>query len=127
MAIWPGFCFALLAGLLLRDRRQLWLTSQFLGLMCMPLAMIALFYAYTAILGDNYLAADITVFFVSIITGQALSYALCLHPAIAKRFTFLSRVAMVLLLLACGVFTFFPPSVSLFEHAGSGLHGIIEL
>ena len=45
-----------------------------LGLFSMPVAVVAFFYAYAALLGRSFLRAHISILFLAVAGGQWLSY-----------------------------------------------------
>ncbi|WP_237057560.1 DUF6512 family protein [Microbulbifer sediminum] len=125
LVFWPGVVFALLESRFLAQEATSFTTAKGLSLCCMPLVIIAGFYAYTHILGDNSLALDILIFMLSILVGQRLSYSLLVRPREARAWRLPSRAGLAFLLIAFPLFTFYPPHLTLFEHAGTGLYGIL--
>ncbi|WP_237066079.1 DUF6512 family protein [Microbulbifer guangxiensis] len=125
MLFWPGLLFAMWQ---LRftpvDLRQ-FLTAKCLSLSAMPLILITLFYTYTAILNDNYLALDILCFMIATAIGQWMSYSLLIRHSEARVWRVPGLVGMVFFLFAFSLFTFFPPHLPLFEHQQTGQYGII--
>lgn len=126
LAVWPGVWFSLVQYGLMKDRPSAFVTAKCLSLISMPAAIIGLFYAYTAVLGKHLLALDILIFVLSIITGQYISYALCIRPPMGTPWRLLALLGLMLLLAAFCVFSFVPPHAGLFEHAGTGAYGILE-
>lgn len=126
LAVWPGVWFAFVQFGLMRNRPEAFVTAKCLGLISMPLVIIGLFYGYTAISGRNYLALDILLFVLSIAIGQWLSYTLCVRPPTGRPWHVVARAGIISLLAAFCVFTFSPPHIALFEHAGTGRYGILQ-
>lgn len=82
----------------------------FVGAALIPL----LFYSYTGIVGKSVLAADITVFIVSVIAGYAFAYLLFN----IKRLPFLNAVAVIgiaAIVVCFFTFTLCPPDAELFQ------------
>lgn len=115
MGFWPGLLFALVEyGAFGRGVNNFWLAKT-LGLFTIPVAIIALFYGYTALAGRNYLAADISVFFAAAAFGQAVSYGVLKAPAGGQAARRIALGALVALTAAFALLTYFPPKVFLFE------------
>lgn len=74
MGVFPTVLFALLAypasG---RNRPGYWVVRA-VEVYIIPLLMIAIFYSYTAVLGNNFLVMDILLFAVAVTIGQLISY-----------------------------------------------------
>lgn len=71
---WPGLAFALVEYPFIRKSANNFWVAKALGLLAMPLVIVALFYGYTALAGQNYLLANTTIFFLAVIVGQFVSY-----------------------------------------------------
>lgn len=126
MVFWPGLLFALLEYRFLAQESANFTTAKCLGLSSMPLAITTLFYAYTAVLGENQLILDILIFAIAVIVGQWISYSLLVRPYEVSSWRLPGRLTLVFFLTAFPVFTFYPPHLFLFEHAETGTYGIIE-
>lgn len=97
------------------------------GLVFIPL----LFYSYTAVLGTNYLALDITVFLLSILLAFFLSRLTerkAAYPsgnrALFRVLPYLSMAAVLLLFALFVLFTFRTPRLPLFRDPVNGSFGI---
>lgn len=126
MVFWPGVSLALLEYRVFAKEAANFTTAKCSGLCSMPLVIVALFYAYTAILGDNQLIFDILIFAIAIVVGQWIGYSLLIHPYELGNWRLPSRLGLTFFLIAFPVFTFYPPHLFLFEHAETGTYGIIE-
>lgn len=124
LVFWPGLIFALVEYHYLAKQSRNFVTAKCLGLCIMPVIIVLLFYTYTSILGDNELMLDILIFVVAIVVGQFISYRFLLHPSPASFWKISSRAGVIFFVLAFPFFTFFPPHIFLFEHAGAGIYGI---
>ncbi len=97
-----------------RGRNPCVLSSLCLGITAGTLLIPVLFYAYTSVLGRNFLLLDIGTFILSTLTAFWLAYRLTLSCR-AKPYTLL-LCAMVCILFACFLwFTYHPPHSRLFE------------
>ena len=124
LGFWPGFFFALLEYIVWGKNRNNFLTAKALSLFIMPALIVALFYAYTAVLGTHLLAVDILIFIVSVLFAQFISYQIIVSD---RDYSSLDRPALVLLaamVLAFSLFTYFPPKLQLFLDPKTGKPGI---
>lgn len=124
MAFWPGLLWMLVERGPLRGRANNFWLAKTAGILVMTFAILALYYAYTAILGCNLLAADGTIFVIAIAGGHVLSYRLLTGD---ERSPYANRVAPASLVLAALlfiVFTFFPPHLAPFMDGPTGTYGI---
>ena len=62
LTYWPALLYAALEYRKIRSLSDNFITAKAAGIYVMPAAIIALFYAYTAITGSDNLIADITIF-----------------------------------------------------------------
>jgi hypothetical protein len=96
------------------------------ALFAMPALIVALFYAYTAVAGDNVLAADIVVFVVSVSVGQAISYRILLAQRAPSFVGGLALVALVLMVAAFSLLSYYPLRLPLFRDPVTGQYGILD-
>ncbi len=113
MAFWPS----LVAGLLHRflyGRLPGLLAAIAAAALIPPVLIVAFFYGYTSLTGDNILAADIGIFAAAIFLGQLAG-----HSLIGRHFSTYVRIGAAILIIAAtvafSVLTFMPPDHFLFE------------
>ena len=88
-------------------------SAMILGSLLGVILIIVLFYTYSGIIGFNFAFADISIFYISVITSFYIAYkstkscALKNH-SVTMRFFQIALICMFLL------FTFFPPNIPLF-------------
>lgn len=125
LAFWPGLLWAGLAPRPAGLRRRNLLAAKGPGLLATAALIVAVFTAYTAILGRNLLALDIGTFVLAILIGQGLSVVL-LTGGLMQRPAFRRACLslLVLQILAYSLFTYLPPDHWLFIEASSGARGI---
>jgi hypothetical protein len=90
----------------------------------MPIITVVLFYSYTAILGTHILAIDISIFIVSVMLAQLISFRIIVSE---KDYSALNKIALIMLAvltLAFSLFTYFPPKPGLFLDPRTGKAGI---
>jgi hypothetical protein len=126
LAVVPAIIWLLLERKVLKFEAKNFLLAKAIGIFAMPILIVALFYSYTAILGDNFLVLDIGTFFLAVIIGQIISYKIMKAPEFSQKYNLICIFAIVILLSAFVVFTYFPPKFFLFHDPVSGGYGIAE-
>jgi hypothetical protein len=96
-----------------------------LGICLIPITIVFLHYAYTAILGHGLLQIDIAIFVVAVLVGQLVSYRLLIASPISARPNRFAPIALAVLAILFVVFTFYPPQFTLFRDSITGGYGII--
>ena len=94
------------------------------GLYVMPLAILVIFYLYTAITGGESLLADISIFVAAIALGQLTSYKILTRPQLSCGFQRLAVAGLVSLGVVYAVFTFYPPHSPIFVDPTTETYGI---
>lgn len=124
IAFWPALFWASVQLCLGRPRENGYWAARGFGLMTISLAIVAIFYGYTAILGNHLLLLDIATFAISILCGQAVSIVAL--PAVRRRpqVRILGLAALLVQVGAFSTFSYAPPHLVLFEDARNGLYGL---
>ena len=125
IAFWPGVFFALIEYNFIKNSANNFLVAKFASASLTPILIIGLFYLYTAILGTELFILDILIFIISVIIGQIGSYTVLKSDKLDPKWTKLSIVGLVILLIIFPLFTFYPPEIFLFQDPVSGGYGII--
>lgn len=126
LAFWPGLAFALVEYAALRSRANNYWIAKSAALFSMPALIVVLFYAYTAVAGDNILAADIVVFVVSVVVGQWVSYRMLLAQKAPRLVGGLALVALVTMVAAFSLLSYHPLWLPLFRDSVTGQYGILD-
>jgi hypothetical protein len=124
LAFWPAVLWAAVERNPLRGRVNNFPLAKGLSIMLMPLAIVALFYGYTTLLGHHVLVLDIATFVVAVILGQWLSCRLLTGDERSPAANRLAPVPVVVFAILLVVFTFLTPNVELFRDGLSGTYGI---
>ena len=83
------------------------------GILYGSILIPVLYYTYTGILGKHYAAADIAIFFISVLAAFIRSYRLSIScHTLGFRYLFLALDC--LLAVSFWIFTFYPPAIPLF-------------
>jgi hypothetical protein len=126
IAFWPALFYAIFEYLFLRRATKNFMLAKAIGIYVMPMAIALIFYSYTAIIGHEILIVDILTFFVAVALGQLTSYKILTIRQLPAWSEKAGLALVILLALAFGVFTFYPPHLSVFRDAVSGGYGIIK-
>lgn len=124
IAFWPALFWAAVQLWLGRPRESGYWAARGFGLLTVTVAIVVIFYGYTAILGNNLLPLDIATFAVSILFGQAVS--ILALPAVRRRrqVRILGLAALLAQIGAFSAFSYTPPHLMLFKDARNGLYGL---
>lgn len=126
LAVIPAILWTIFEGRVFKGRVNNFLFAKAVGVYLMPILIVVFFYSYKAILGHNLLVIDISIFILSVIIGQILSYKIMSLPEFAGKFNKISFLAITILLLAFVVFTFYPPHIFIFKDPVFGQYGITK-
>jgi hypothetical protein len=126
IAFWPALIYAIIEYPFLKRSVNNFFIAKAIGLYIMPVVIAAIFYAYTAIFDEEILIVDILIFLVAVVLGQLASYKILTMKQWPKWLWGLGVIMVILLAVAFGVFTFYPPELGIFRDAVSGGYGIIH-
>lgn len=124
LAFWPALIYAIVEYPFLRQSANNFFLAKAVGIFVMPLVIGVVFYAYTAIAGEEILIVDILLFFVAVALGQLASYKLMTMGRLPRWTGWVGLVMVILLAAAFIVFTYYPPELGIFRDAVSGGYGI---
>ena len=124
IAFWPALIYSIFEYIPISNLTNNFVIAKAACLLIIPASIIIIFYTYTAILGRNFLIADISIFVISICLGQLASFKLLTMPQLPNSLTSLSIFIIVLLIIQFSLFTFFPPRLFLFKDSAHGGYGI---
>jgi hypothetical protein len=124
LGFWPALVYAALEYSRFGKSANNFSFAKTLGIYLIPITIVVLFYAYTAILGYDLLIADIVIFVVAVIVGQLVSYKLLMASPLPERLNRFAPIALAVLGILFVLFTFYPPQVPLFRDSVTGLYGI---
>jgi hypothetical protein len=124
IAFWPALFYALFEYPFFRGQTRNFVIAKAAGIYVMPVAIVVLFYSYTAIIGGEILIVDILIFVVAVALGQLTSYRLLTMGRLPAWLDKLGIVMVILLAAAMGVFTFYTPHLPIFRDSLTGAYGI---
>ena len=125
LGFWPALVYALVEYRYFGRLASNFLVAKTVGICLIPITIVVLFYSYTAVMEDT-LVADLLIFVLAVVIGQLTAYRLLLLQPFPGRYHILALVAMVCLIAAFGLLTFYPPRLPLFRDPVGGGYGIAE-
>ncbi len=126
LGFWPALAFALIEFKYLKKLTNNFVLAKTVGIYLIPVVIMAIFYSYTAILGESILAIDILSFVIAVIAGQLVSYGLLTWKTLPYNLDKIALIALILLGLAFVLFTFYPPQLPMFQDPLTGEYGIVS-
>ena len=122
LAIFPTLVFFLAGMVFLPEDNCI---VAFFAALALPMLLIpALFYAYTAIAGRSFLAADIAIYFISVFAAFAAAYGILLLPPLKKGWNIAALAGIAVVIVCYMTFTLFPPEIFLFRDPLTGGYGL---
>ena len=121
---WPMCLFAAIEYKFLRGHVNNFFTAKAVAVYLIPIITGLVFYAYTAIIGEEILIVDIFIFLVAVIVGQLISYKILISTRLPKYTNIISLALIILLALILMLFTFYPPHLPIFLDGNTGTYGI---
>jgi len=125
LGFWPAIVFSLIEFKCLKRETNNFLFAKTVGIYLIPIIIVAVFYSYTAILGESILVIDILSFIMAVVVGQLVSYKLLTGKTMSYNLDLISFIALILLGLAFVIFTFYPPQLGLFQDPITGGYGLV--
>jgi hypothetical protein len=121
---WPMCLFAAIEYGFIRLHVNNFLAAKGTAVLLIPIITALLFYAYTAIIGEEILIIDIIIFALAVTVGQLISYKIMTLRNLPK-FTSYGGIAVIILVgLVLVLFTFFPPHLPILLDQNTGTYGI---
>jgi hypothetical protein len=124
IAFWPALLWAALQLRLGRPRDDGYWAARGIGLFAISIAIIIVFYGYTAFLGDNLLLLDIATFAMAILIGQSISNLALSAVRRSPGLRIVGLAALFAQIAAFSAFSYMPPHLILFEDGRNGLYGL---
>lgn len=125
LGFWPAVVFALFESPFLKGKSRNFWIGKTAVLWTMPIVIGAVFYGYKAAVGRHYLWADILLFVLAAVVGQAVSYRILTARPLGPGWRRLALFGLVFLLLAFAVLTYLPPRIFLFVDPRTGTVGLL--
>ena len=126
IGFWPALFYSIFEYSFLRKSTNNFAIAKATGIYVIPITIAILFYSYTAIIGKEILIVDILIFVIAVVVGQLTSYRILTLKPLPGILHGFGIFLIVILAVAFGLFTFYPPHLALFRDALTGGYGIIE-
>jgi succinate dehydrogenase hydrophobic anchor subunit len=121
---WPMCLFAIIEYRFIHPHAHNFLAAKGTAVLLIPVITGLLFYAYTAITGEELLIVDIIIFALAVTLGQLVSYRIMTLPALSKFTNYAGIAAIILIGLILALFTFYPPHWPILLDENTGIYGI---
>ena len=115
--------YALIEYRFVRNYTNSFISAKAIAVYLIPLLTALIFYAYTAIVGEEILIVDIVIFFVAITIGQLVSYKIIVSADFPRYIEYISFAFILLLAAILTITTFYPPHWPIFMD-GTGFYGL---
>jgi hypothetical protein len=125
LAFWPALIYAIFEYIFFKKFVKNFAFAKAVGIYAMPITIAIIFYSYTAIVGHEILAVDISSFVVAVAVGQLISYQIIKMRQLPSRLNVFGVILLIILGTAIVVFTFFTPHLPIFRDGPSGNYGIL--
>lgn len=120
---WPMCFYSAIEYRFLRSHAISFLTAKAMAVYLIPIITGLVFYAYTAVVGEEILLVDILIFLVAIIVGQLTSYEIMTSVKAPKYLNRIASLLIICLAMVLMLFTFYPPHLPIFMD-GRGFYGL---
>ena len=114
LLFWPTFIFAIIQSLYLKDRQDFWcikLRGALLGMALIPI----LFYTYNGVIGKSPAWLNIAIFYISAAVAYIYESRLFIQEKIICKSPKSKIAIFCIIALLFVIFTFFPPSLGIFQ------------
>jgi len=126
IGFWPALLYAAVEYPFLRKYTANFLVAKAACVYVIPVTIAIVFYSYTSVFGQEILLVDILIFVFAIALGQLTSYKILTSSQLPRWLDLVGLSLIILLAVAFGAFTFYPPHIPLFQDSTSGGYGIIN-
>jgi len=125
LLFWPMLLYGLLQYFITGKRYANYLPALAIGILAGMIFILALFYTYSGIVGDNILGMDILTFVLGVIFAYWTAYKVIINGKFSGRIGRISGILILIILLTCFIFfTTNPPSIALFQDPITGGYGL---
>jgi hypothetical protein len=126
IAFWPALFYAALEYRFLVNSVNNFIFGKAIGIYVMPVTIAVLFYSYTGIIGQEILIVDILIFVIAVALGQLTSYKILTSSKLPRWSDGIGLILIILLAVAFGLFTYYPPHLPVFRDGVTGSYGIVQ-
>ncbi len=123
LLIFPMVLFSIAEYLAIGKNYPNFIPAKALGMLLGMLAIVAIFYTYTGILGEHYLWADILTFILGVAAAYAYSWKIINKQPIGTSAQAIGLLIVLILILSFAVFSLYPPHIPVFLDPVTGRYG----
>jgi len=124
IGFWPALIFLIIEFFVLRKETKNFILAKTVSLYLIPIVITGLFYSYTAILGRDVFFLDISIFIISIVVAQIVSYRLMLLKNAHITANQIAIIFLIIEIMAFSFLSYFPPHFFLFKDPVTGGYGL---
>ncbi len=122
---WPLIIFSLIEYNFIKEKANNFILGKIISFIISISTILIVFYSYTAILGTELLIVDILSFVFGVIIGQFVSYKILTKEPLSTWYNNTSWILFIGFGIMFAIFTYFPPTLPIFQDPETGLYGII--
>jgi hypothetical protein len=122
---WPLIIFSLIEYYFIKEKANNIILAKTISFLISIGTILIIFYSYTAILGTELLIVDILSFVFGVIIGQFVSYKILTKEQLSTWYNRASWIIFIGFGIIFAIFTYFPPTLPLFQDPETGFYGII--
>lgn len=123
---WPLIIFSLIEYYFIRKEANNFILGKTISFIISISTILIIFYSYTTIFGVELLIVDILSFVLGVIIGQFVSYKILTKEQLSTWYINASWIIFIAFGIIFAIFTYFPPTLPIFQDSETGLYGIIE-
>lgn len=123
LGFWPAFIYGAVEFRYLKRHFTSFPIAKAVGIALIPIAIIVLFYSYTAFVEDT-LAADIGVFVAAVVIGQVTSYKMLGVQSLPKWTNKFGIALIIAMAIAFGTLSYYAPHLTIFQDPITGEYGV---
>jgi hypothetical protein len=121
---WPMCLFAGIEYRFIRTEVNNFLIAKGIAVLIIPIITGLIFYAYTAIIGEEILIVDILIFALAVAVGQLTSYKIMMLRQLPRYTSYLGLALIILVGSILILFTYLPPHWPILLDQNTGTYGI---
>ncbi len=123
LLVFPIVLYSIAEYLALGKNYPNFIPAKALGVLLGMLAIVAIFYTYTGMLGRHYLWADILTFILGVAAAYAYSWKIINKQPIGTSAQAAGFLIVLILILSFAVFTLYPPHIAMFLDPVTNCYG----
>ncbi len=128
LIFFPMLIFAIIEYFIIGKEVNNFFEAKSIGIIIGMISIVAIFYTYTGIIGNNFFLLDIITFVLGVIITECVAYKIMIGKNKSNKITQTLSIACVILIAIMFVlYTFNPPHIHLFLDPITNTYGITML